>query len=75
GLSQESYCYIVRTNGPVTERHLTDEETARGFLLIWLNLSEAINLLENNRPTNYSGTYMQTRDLLFLKQAFKIIGQ
>ncbi|MBU1039155.1 NUDIX domain-containing protein [Patescibacteria group bacterium] len=72
GINQESYGFIAQTNGPLKEQHLTEEEASRDFRLIWLNLSEAISLLENNRPTNYSGTYMQTRDLLFLKQAFKI---
>jgi len=67
-LKQTSYCYW----GKVIAKGATnfDEgERNNGFELLWLPLSEAIAKLENDKPLDYEGIFIQERDLVFLKKA------
>ena len=66
-LLQISYCYL----GRVTKKgkpHLEQEEINEGFKLVWLTLDEAIKTLENDKPQNYEGVFIQKRDVIFLKE-------
>jgi 8-oxo-dGTP diphosphatase len=71
-LQQISYCYL----GKVTSKGVTnfDEgERNSGFELLWLPLKEAIIKLENDKPLDYEGIFIQERDLIFLKKAADIL--
>jgi hypothetical protein len=39
---------------------------------VWLSLNEAIKTIENDKPKNYEGVFIQKRDLVFLKKALEI---
>jgi 8-oxo-dGTP pyrophosphatase MutT (NUDIX family) len=66
-LKQISYCYlgkIVSKGNP----KFTEEELSHGFKLVWLPLDEAISKVESDKPTDYEGSFIQKRDLVFLKK-------
>jgi ADP-ribose pyrophosphatase YjhB (NUDIX family) len=70
---QISYCYYSEVIGEVSKPTFTDQEMSDGFQLKWVPLEEAVNILENDRPNNYMGKFIQSRDLLFLKKAYEIL--
>lgn len=66
-LKQISYCYI----GKVISKgnpDFTEEELSQGFKIVWLSLDEAISKVENDKPENYEGVFIQKRDIIFLKK-------
>lgn len=72
-LKQTSYCYygkVIFKWAP----DFTESEINEGFQIIWLSLSEAIVKIENDIPENYEGTFIQKRDLEFLKQTEQLAG-
>lgn len=71
-LRQESYCYLARLRGDKCRSNFTRDEEADGFSSLWLPLPEAIRLIENERPNDYSGKYIVQRDLAFLREFEKI---
>lgn len=67
-LKQISYCYygkIISKGDP----DFTKKELSQGFKIVWLPLKEAIFQVENDKPKNYEGSFIQKRDLWFLKKA------
>lgn len=66
-LLQTSYCYLgeVIAKG---ETNFTKDELSNGFKLVWLTLDEAISTIENDKPTDYEGSFIQQRDIMFLKK-------
>ncbi len=70
---QISYCYLgkILTKG---EPHFEEFELLEEFELVWMTLNEAIKTLQNDKPTNFEGTFIVDRDLTFLKAAQKIIN-
>lgn len=69
-LKQTSYCYLAKQFGPISEPEFTPEEIADGFSVVWVDSVDiAITLLENDRPTNYEGLFIQKRDLTLLNHA------
>ena len=69
---QTSYCCYVNIISK-GEPNFTDKEVSEGFKIIWLPLHEAISTIENNKSEDYTGLFIQKRDLEFLKRAKKII--
>ncbi|HLC88508.1 MAG TPA: NUDIX domain-containing protein [Candidatus Nanoarchaeia archaeon] len=70
-LKQISYCYIgkiISKGAP----DFTEEELSHGFKIVWLSLGEAISKVENDKPTNFEGSFIQKRDLVFLKRVEQI---
>lgn len=64
---QTSYCYL----GKVISRgdpDFTEEELSQEFKLVWLSLDEAISKVESDKPENYEGSFVQKRDIVFLKK-------
>lgn len=70
---QISYCYCSKVKGDIKDVAFTDEEINDGFQLKWVELDEAISILESDTPNNYVGRFIQSRDLLFLKRAYFIL--
>ncbi|MFH1712177.1 MAG: NUDIX domain-containing protein [Patescibacteria group bacterium] len=68
---QTSYCYLgkVISKG---EPDFTEKEIAKGFQLVWLTLDEAIDKIKNDQPAGYEGSFIQKRDIIFLKTAKEI---
>lgn len=71
-LKQISYCYygkIISKGDP----DFTEKELSQGFKIVWLSLKEAIFQVENDNPENYEGSFIQKRDLEFLKKAEQVV--
>lgn len=67
---QTSYCYTAKQAGEQKEPSYTEKEIADGMSIVWAaDIKEAINLLSQDRPTNYSGKFIRQRDLQLLKTA------
>lgn len=71
---QISYCYYSKVLGEIKKPNYTEEEIKDGFKLKWMNIDEAIGILEKDEPDNYMGKFIKERDKLFLINAKKIIG-
>ena len=69
---QISYCYYgkVISKG---EPDFTEYELSQGFKIVWLSLNDAISKIENDKPKDYLGSFIQKRDLVFLKKAEQIV--
>jgi len=65
-LKQTSYCYLGRIISK-KEPNFTEKELSHGFQVVWLSLKDAISKLENDNPKSYEGTFIQKRDIIFLK--------
>jgi 8-oxo-dGTP pyrophosphatase MutT (NUDIX family) len=75
---QESFCYIAEVVGEKGQPSFVEEEIEAGFVGIWVNLDEAIKILEKDAPRNrdgknYDGKLIRKRDLIFLKEVKKLI--
>lgn len=62
-----SNCYIAKVKGEKGQPSFTEKELANGFEIVWVDPSDVIALLENDRPDDYEGPFIQKRDMLFLK--------
>lgn len=62
-----SYCYLAKVFGEVGATSFTDVEIKDGFELQWLQLEEAITIIEQDEPTSYLGKFIRERDLTFLR--------
>jgi len=70
-LKQISYCYVgkITSKGSPT---FTEKELSQNFKLVWLPLDEAISKVENDKPTNYEGSFIRQRDIVFLKKVHQM---
>jgi ADP-ribose pyrophosphatase YjhB (NUDIX family) len=67
-LHQVSYCYLAELDGSKGQPHPEEEEIVDGFAPVWLNLEEAIDILESEgRVNDYEGRFICRRDLTFLR--------
>ena len=73
GCRQVSYCFIAHSAGEPGELERTAREIEEQQLPLWVSLDKAISLLEADRPDDYIGTFVQVRDLAFLKEAQRIL--
>jgi len=72
-LHQISYCYIAQEVGNRKSPEFTEKEKSDGFELMWVELDEAIELLENDNPPDLNHKSIVERDLVFLHEAKRII--
>lgn len=68
-LKQESYCYLAKLVGDKGQPDFTEKEINDGFLILWVSLDEAIEILKKDTPDNYEGKFIKVRDLCFLEEA------
>jgi 8-oxo-dGTP diphosphatase len=69
-LEQISYCFVATQIGEKGEPDFTEKELREQFSVVWTdNIDSAIALLEQDKPTNYEGRFIQKRDLALLKAA------
>jgi len=66
---QVSYCYKAKVLGQKGKPNLTESEKAKGFGLLWVSHTKAIELLERCKPTQFEGEYIVPRELIFLREA------
>lgn len=75
-MKQTSYCYIGKQIGEVQDPDFTEKEIADEMSIIWAaNIDEAILLLEQDQPMNYTGEFIVKRDLQLLRAAKALIEQ
>lgn len=67
-LQQYSFYYSVRSKNPSQSARLTNEEIQAGTRLLWCNLSEVINLIDNQNPQTNQQRYLYARDKAALKE-------
>ena len=72
-LKQESICFFGKLKGEKGAPEFTEKEMNNGFELIWVSLEEAINLLENDNPSDYHGKFIKQRDSAFLMEAKNLL--
>lgn len=68
-LLQISYCYFGKVVGDYKETSFTEEEKNNGFILDWVDIDEAIKVLEQDNPSKYLGKFIKERDITFLRYA------
>lgn len=69
GQLQISYGYKAKATGELKEPMYTEEEINDGFVLRWVPMHIAIEILKQDQPANYIGKFIQNRDLEFLARA------
>jgi len=70
---QISYCYLAKVNEIVDSPSFTKDELFAGFELKWMDFEDAIATIENDKPNDYMGRFIQKRDLAFLTKTKEII--
>jgi 8-oxo-dGTP diphosphatase len=68
---QTSYCYFARVLGEKGVPNFTESEKKRGFEVIWLPFTEALERIRGSRIDNYVPEYIVPRDIVFLETAEK----
>jgi hypothetical protein len=72
---QFSYCYYADVVGEGEPTNFTQDEQDKGFMLQWIELDDAIRLMEEDKPVDYVGKFILMRDLLFLKKMKEMLGE
>jgi 8-oxo-dGTP diphosphatase len=67
-LLQISYCYFARINKLIKKPSFTKKELSEGFELKWMSFDKAIKAIKKDKPSNYTGRFIQKRDLLILSE-------
>jgi ADP-ribose pyrophosphatase YjhB (NUDIX family) len=71
---QLSFCFIAKQNGKLRPTQLEPSELEEGAqTAIAQNIDDAIRMLEQDKPTDYEGKFIQQRDLIFLRAAKTLI--
>lgn len=70
---QISYCYYSKIVGELCNTDFTEKEKNDGFVLKWVTIDEAIELITNDKPLDYMGGFIRKRDLEFLNYFKKFI--
>lgn len=65
-LLQMSYIFFSKIVGKPKELHLEQSEIDEGFGLRWIPIHKAIETLQNDKPKNYEGKFIQARDIAIL---------
>jgi 8-oxo-dGTP pyrophosphatase MutT (NUDIX family) len=73
-LLQISYVFKARVVGEVGHDALTKKEKAEGFKLEWVPVDEASKIISGDKPTNYEGKFIQTRDVSILNYIINTLG-
>lgn len=68
-----SYCYLChfRDEGATC---LTQEELAAGFKPVWVDIDEAVRLIESSKTPRPTVKFMVRRDALFLRKAKELLS-
>lgn len=75
-LEQTSYCFTALQVGDKGSPNFTDEELSEQFSIVWVDdIDSAITLLEQDKPTNYEGKFIQKRDLALLRAARRLTDE
>jgi len=70
-----SVCYLAKVKGNKGKPNFDDYEKERKFKLLWVDIDNAIKLLEECKPEYAFNTEIVKRDLKFLYSARNLIKQ
>jgi len=70
---QESSCYLAKIKGEKGEPKLVGYEIDSEFKPVWVDINEAIKLVEDAKPDTYDGPFIKIRDSVFLKKAKEML--
>lgn len=74
-MRQVSHCYLAKQVGKQRAPSFTQSEIDEGFEVVWANnIESAITLLEQDKPENYDGLFIQRRDTRLLKAARQLLA-
>ncbi|MEW6610711.1 MAG: NUDIX domain-containing protein [Patescibacteria group bacterium] len=71
----ESYCWITQVLGELQEPQLTPDEKEKGLEIQWMGAEKALQMLQGESPEHYFGKFIHVRELAFLNEAKRILGQ
>lgn len=70
GLEQTSYCYLAKQVGEQVASALEEGELAEGMFEVKAkSIDDAIVMLQQDKPDNLEGKFIQKRDITFLQAA------
>lgn len=73
-MKQTSYCYLAKQVGEAGQPDFTEKELSEGFAVVWAkDITEAINLLQQDTPEDYGGKFIRERDITFLRAAKELL--
>lgn len=72
-LHQTSYCFLAKMRSKKGAPNFTDEEKSEGFKVIWVELKQALRLLDLKQTADYEGKFIEERDFCFLSEALEQI--
>jgi ADP-ribose pyrophosphatase YjhB (NUDIX family) len=73
-MRQTSQCFLGQKIGEQSTSTFTEEELENGADVVWaLDIDNAINTLENDKPEDYDGRFIKERDLTLLKAAKQLL--
>ena len=72
-LLQVSYGYLAKATGELKDPMFTVNEINDGFVLRWVPIQIAIEIIKQDIPADYVGKFIQERDLEFLVKAEELI--
>lgn len=70
---QESLCYLAKVVGEKGESSFTAEEASQDFNVLWVEINEAVKILNEDMPNNYEGKFIKARDTILLNKAIEIL--
>lgn len=74
-MKQTSHCYLAKQVGEQQAPCFTQSEIDEGFEVVWTaNIETAIKLLEQDKPENYDGLFIQRRDTQLLKAVRQLLA-
>lgn len=68
-LLQINYCFMAKVKGDKKPPAFVENEIKDGFRIMWVDIDDAIKLLENDATEDYAGKFIVMRDTIFLKEA------
>lgn len=72
---QESFCYTAKLVGEKGNPSFVGYEIDDGFEPLWVDIDQAIKLVENSEPTSYDGPFIKIRDFILLNKAKQILNK
>lgn len=71
-LKQESFAYIAHVVEKKSSPQFEAGEIEEGSELVWIPLSQALELIKSENPGQYEGTFIVKREIAFLTEAMNL---
>lgn len=71
GKMEHSFCFLANTIGIQKKKRLTKKEKKLKVEIKWMSITDALKLINSEKPRNYKGKFLHERTLVFLNEAKK----